>query len=183
MKKVIAITAFLALVASLSAVAEESGGHHHPTTSTDPRMEFLMGLAGTWVVASGPEEMPGDSVWEFRITAGGHAVEEREMAGSPMEMLTIYNMDGNELVATHFCMLGNQPHMVASRRVENDSLSFACDGKPGNTHSHDEQHVHGWTIQRDGDDKLILSGELSENGKTSEAPRFVLARQSEAGSR
>ena len=182
MKKVIVITAFLALAASFSTVAEESGGHQHPSASTDPRLEFLKGLAGTWVVASGPEEMPGDSVWEFRITAGGHAVEEREMAGSPMEMLTVYNMDGNELVATHFCMLGNQPHMVASKRVENGSLSFACDGKPGNTRSHAEEHVHGWAIRRDGD-KLILTGEVMKDGKESEAPRFVLVRQTEAASR
>ena len=72
MKKVIAITAFLALAASFSAMADPSDSHH-PTASTDPPLEFLKSLAGTWVVASGPEEMPGDSDWEFRITTGGHA--------------------------------------------------------------------------------------------------------------
>ena len=182
MKKIIAIVAFLALAACVSVVADEQGDHG-PAASNDPRLEFLKSLAGTWVVASGPDEMHGESVFEFRITAGGHAVEEREMAGSPMEMLTVYNMDGNDLVATHFCMLGNQPHMVAAKRIENDSLSFACDGKPGNTHSHADEHVHGWAIQRDGDDKLVLSGELMKDGKASEAPRFVLTRQQASASR
>jgi hypothetical protein len=182
MKKIVTFLVFLALAATVSVAADEQSGHG-PAASDDPRLEFLRSLAGTWVVKSGPEEMPGDSIFEFRVTAGGHAVEEREMAGSPMEMLTLYNMDGKDLVATHFCMLGNQPHMIAAKRVEDHSLSFACDGKPGNTHSHAEEHVHGWTIQRDGDDKLILSGEVIKDGKSSEAPRFVLTRQQETASR
>lgn len=182
MKKVVAIVAFLALTASFSVVADESAGHH-PAASSDPRLEFLKSLAGTWAVTSGPDEMPGDSIFEFRVTAGGHAVEEREMAGTPMEMLTVYNMDGNDLVATHFCMLGNQPHMVAAKQVENDSLSFACDGKPGNTHSHADEHVHGWAIQREDNGKLILSGELMKDGKATEAPRFVLTRQTQTAAR
>lgn len=176
MKKIIAIMAFWALVVSGSAVAADQGGHE-PAASSDPRFEFLKSLAGTWIVDAGPGEMPDGSIFEFRVTAGGHAVEEREMAGSPMEMLTVYNMDGKELVATHFCMLGNQPHLIASKRVENDSLSFTCDGKPGNTQSHAEEHVHGWTIQREGDDKLVLSGEVVKDGNSSEAPKFVLTRQ------
>ena len=182
MRKIVAMMGFLALLAPLSIVAEDQGSHG-PPASDDPRLEFLRSLAGTWVVESGPGEMPGDSIFEFRVTAGGHAVEEREMTGTPMEMLTVYNMDGDDLVATHFCMLGNQPHMTAAKRVVDGSLSFACDGKPGNTKSHAEQHVHGWAIQRDGDDKLVLSGEVIKEGKVSEAPQFVLTRQQETASR
>jgi hypothetical protein len=182
MKRILAISASCLLLVSGAVLADDRGSHG-PPPSTDARLEFLKSLTGTWVADSGPGEMPDGSLWEFRVTAGGHAVEEREMAGSPMEMLTVYNMDGNELVATHFCMLGNQPHMVAAKRVENDSLSFGCNGKPGNTKSHSEQHVHGWTIQREGNDKLVLTGKIVKDGKESEAPRFELTRQQTTASR
>ena len=182
MKRNVVVLIFLAITASVSVVADEPG-NHGPSPSDDPRLEFMRSLAGIWAVESGPAGMPGGSIFEFRVTAGGHAVEEREMIGGPMEMLTVYNMDGKDLVATHFCMLGNQPHMTAANQVVDDSLSFACDGKPGNTRSHAEEHVHGWKIQRDGDDKLILSGELIKDGKTSETPQFVLTRQQESASR
>ena len=71
-----------------------------PVPADDPRFEFLKSLAGTWVVEPGPGE-PGGGIVVFRVTAGGHAVEEREMMGTPMEMLTVYNMDGRDLRATH----------------------------------------------------------------------------------
>jgi hypothetical protein len=182
MKRFLAIAALVTLAAWLPAAADPQH-ETHPTASTDPRLEFLKQLAGTWVVDSGSEEIAENSVFEFRVTAGGNAVEEREMVGTPMEMLTVYNIDGSDLVATHYCMLGNQPHMIASERVENHALSFACNGKPGNTRSHSEEHVHGWTIQREDDDKLVLSGEIIKDGELSEAPRFELVRRTETASR
>ncbi len=57
------------------------------------------------MAATGPAPDPR---FEFRVTAGGPAVEEREMVGSPHEMLTIYHKE----------------------------LTFSCDGKPGGTASH-----------------------------------------------
>jgi hypothetical protein len=159
--------------------AEEQ--QHGPPPSDDPRFEFLKQLQGTWVT-EGNDEMPG-GVFEFRVTAGGHAVEERELIGTPMEMLTVYHMQGKELVATHYCMLGNQPHMKAAKKVLDNTLDFACNGKPGNSRSHDEEHVHGWSMRLDPDGTLRYSGELLREGTVTEAPAFVLTRQSETASR
>jgi hypothetical protein len=168
------------LIATVTS-AEEEGGHGPPPPA-DPRFEILKQLEGTWAGEPAGADMPS-SVFEFNVTAGGHAVEEREMIGSPMEMVTLYYMEGNDLVATHYCMLGNQPKLQAAKKVVDDSLVFACNGKPGNATSHDEQHVHGWTMRLRDDGSLHYSAELIEGGELAEAPSFVLTRQQETASR
>lgn len=177
----IAVLASVALLAGGPLLADE-GPQHAPPVIDDARFEFLKKLEGTWV-GSPPQEGSPSGVIEFRLTAGGTAIEEREFVGTPMEMVTLYHMDGGNLVATHYCMLGNQPHLTAAKEVVDDRLSFSCNGKPGNTSSHDEAHVHGWSIRLDGDDRLLYSGELVEDGKVTETPSFVLTRERETASR
>ncbi len=145
------------------------------TLADDPRLDFLKNLAGTWV---GEPHHEGDppTRFEFRVTAGGHAVEAREMAGSPMEMLTVYHLDGSDLVGTHYCMLGNQPRVIAAERIEKDTLRFECSGTPGNETSHDAEHIHGWTIRVDGD-TMHYQTNLMADGKSKEASGFKLQRQ------
>lgn len=47
---------------------------------------------------------------EYRLTAGGSALEERLFVGEPHEMITLYTADGESILATHYCH-GNQPTM------------------------------------------------------------------------
>jgi len=155
---------------------------HGPKPSDDPRFEFLKRLEGSWTGESPVDGSPG-GIFEFHVTAGGHAVEEREMVGTPMEMVTLYYMRGKQLVATHYCMLGNQPELEASRKVVDDTLAFTCNGTPGNASSHDDAHVHGWSMRIDDEGRLVYDAELHEGGKVSEAPSVILTRQQETASR
>jgi hypothetical protein len=180
MKSIILI-ALTSLLVVLPTVAAD--GHPElPPAPTDPRFEFLRGLEGLWVGEEPHGEM-GPSTVEFRVTAGGHAIEEREFAGTPMEMLTVYRMEGKELRATHYCVLGNQPGAVADRRVKDGALKFDCDGKPGNTKSHDDMHVHGWVLRLDDEGKLHSSAEIVAAGEIAEKPSFVLTRQAKVANR
>ena len=171
------------LVAFGGAIAgEREHDHPQPPAIDDARFEFLKQLEGIWVGESDSDELP-DNVVEFRVTAGGTAIEEREFAGTPMEMLTVYHMDGDDLVATHYCMLGNQPRVTAAPKVENRGLDFACSGTPGNAESHDDEHVHGWSLQLAADGKLHYGGQLIKAGTVTETPAFVLTRQARTASR
>ena len=118
---------FVVLALTLAGVAILAADLPEPVA--DPRFEFLKQLDGSWIGSLGEH---GEGAFEFRVTAGGTAIEEREMIGTPMEMLTVYHMDGGDLVGTHYCMLGNQPQMRAAAKVVDNSLSFACTGTPGN---------------------------------------------------
>jgi hypothetical protein len=160
------------------AAAEQAA---HPAAPQDERLEFLKGLQGSWVGQFGDEM--GEQRYEFRVTAGGHAVEEREMLGTPMEMLTVYYLEGEDVVGTHFCMLGNRPRVKATTRVENNTLTFACNGTPGNSKSHDEEHVHGWSMRLDADGRLHYSAELVRAGQVTQAPAVVLTRSVETATR
>ena len=162
--------------------AGEEQRDHHPQPPADPRFEFLKSLEGTWTGPPLSEGMP-EGVFEFRVTAGGHAVEEREMIGTPMEMVTIYHMRGKDLVATHYCMLGNQPRLIASEQVVDRTLSFACAGTPGNAASHDEEHVHGWSMHLGEDGQLRYKAELVKDGKPTAAPDVLLTRSRNTASR
>ena len=170
--------AILCLTVLPAAAAEQAA---HPAAPQDPRLEFLKALQGSWVGEFGDEM--GEQMYEFRVTAGGHAVEEREMIGTPMEMLTVYYLEGKDLVGTHFCMLGNRPRVKATKRVKDNTLTFACDGTPGNSKSHDEEHVHGWTMRLDDDGRLHYSAELVSDGQVTEAPTVVLTRSVETAAR
>jgi hypothetical protein len=170
----------LAVVAVPGAIAAEMP--EHPQPPADARLDFLKQLEGSWTGDFGEEGM-GATTYEFRVTAGGHAVEEREMLGTPMEMLTVYHMDGTALIGTHYCMLGNQPRLIAAEKIVDDTLSFRCDGKPGNAASHDEQHVHAWSMRIADDGTLHYDAELVRDGEITEAPTVVLTRQAKNAQR
>ena len=172
----------IAILLLVPAAGAGEGDHAAAPAVNDPRFDFLKQLEGTWVSpASDGGHPPG--IFEFRLTAGGTAIEEREFVGTPMEMLTVYHMQGKELVATHYCMLGNQPRMVAAKRVKKNTLSFDCTGTPGNAASHDEEHVHGWAIKLADDGRLHYSAELVKAGEVTETPNVVLTRTTKTASR
>ena len=88
----------VAVLLIVPAAGAGEGDHAAAPAVNDPRFEFLKQLVGTWVgEASEDGHAPG--IFEFRLTAGGTAIEEREFVGTPMEMLTVYHMQGKELVA------------------------------------------------------------------------------------
>ena len=172
---------FLVVLLGIVGIAS-AGDEHLPPPSDDPRFEFLKSLEGTW---SGPpmgEGHPG-SVFEFRVTSGGHAVEEREFVGTPMEMVTLYHMRGKDLMATHYCSLGNQPQAKAAPSVVDQGLRFDCAGTPGNAASHDEEHIHGWAVRLLEDGSLNYTAKLVKNGEVTEAPDMVLTRTEKTASR
>ena len=69
----------------------------------------LQSLAGDWVGADGKVHVT------YVLVSGGTAVMETLKPPAPEpEMVTMYHRDGNGLVATHYCSMGNQPRMRAS---------------------------------------------------------------------
>ena len=49
----------------------------------------------------------------YKVTSGGSVVVETIAPGTEHEMITVIHPDGDSLLLTHYCMLGNQPHMKA----------------------------------------------------------------------
>ena len=62
-------------------------------------------LAGEWT-----NKAEGQTVI-YRVMSKGKSVMEILYAGTDHEMVTMYYLDGDDLVATHYCVQGNQPRL------------------------------------------------------------------------
>lgn len=130
LRTVITITAVLAAVLSTNFAVAESDAHKS--------FEMLKGMEGNWV---GKNNQGQPLEISFRMTAGGSALMSEIHGHGPENMITMFHMDGDRLIMTHYCGAGNQPRMnVVSADAKSVSFEF-FDGTnigPGAGHM---QHV------------------------------------------
>jgi len=95
----------LGVLALVSSPALAAGAPDGPNAAA--AFERLKGLVGEWeaVQANGQK-----ATSRFEVIAAGSALLERE-TGMGSEMITLYHLDGDRLLLTHYCMAGNQPRM------------------------------------------------------------------------
>ena len=71
---------------------------------------FLKTLSGNWERSGGAHDHGGDSHKViFRNSAADSLVMETMFPGEAMEMISMYHMDGDTLLLTHYCALQNAP--------------------------------------------------------------------------
>ena len=106
------------------------------------QFEKVAALAGEWRVP----ERPSLRI-VFEPTAGGSVMIERWMVGERMHSLTVYHLDGERLIATHYCPQGNQPRL-ASTGAESAEVGFAfldaTDLDPHESFQHDRSF--SWNV-------------------------------------
>lgn len=146
-----------------------------PSSPAAAQLEALKALAGTWTGKAGEGEKAFDATVEYRVTANGTAVMETLFAGTPHEMVTVYHLDGDELLLTHYCAAGNQPTMRAAPSSDPRTLSFdfvrGTNMKPGDMHMHSAKLVMV-------DDAHLESEWVSwKDGKPSDTAKFALTRK------
>ena len=82
--------------------------------------EELKALNGTWEGKTPKGEAVEVS---YRVTSNGSALMS-EIKGKE-DMITMFNLDGERLLMTHYCAAGNQPRMVASASPDGKTFTFA----------------------------------------------------------
>lgn len=119
----------------------------------------LGGLAGDW---EGTFSNGRRHTVNYRLSAGGTALIETWALAPGRESLTIYTLDGNNLVATHYCPQGTQPRLklVAERegRLQFELLDGGSLQVPGRSHQ------QTFWLQWNGGDTLARSETYVENG-------------------
>lgn len=167
-------TAFtLCAIALLSAAAkaEEKGG---PTALQ--QFESLKKLSGDWVEV-GKDGKPTEKVISsIRVTSAGSAIEETLFPGGDHEMVTVYFLDGDRLLLTHYCALGNQPQMRAEPGNDANQIAFKFIGAT-NLKSADEHHMHEATLTLAGPDRYQAEWSSNKEGKTCHKVQFDLMRK------
>lgn len=105
----IAITLLLVLATSAAFAA----------SAAQKSFEELKSLEGSWE-GKAPD---GQTVQvAYRVTGNGSAVMS-EIKGHA-DMISMFNLDGDRLLMTHYCGAGNQPRMVASTSPDGKTLTF-----------------------------------------------------------
>lgn len=99
-RKTLAWTAVLALAA----------GAARGETKANPAWEKMKTLVGTWEGREGDQPV---SV-TYTLVSNGTSLMESMNAQHDMNMITMYSPDGDAIVATHYCAMGNQPRMRAA---------------------------------------------------------------------
>ena len=129
-RNIAAVAAIVIVVLSASLVAAESDGHKS--------FDLLKGMEGNW---AGKNSQGQPLQVTFRLTAAGSALMSEIHGHGPENMITMFHMDGDRLLMTHYCGAGNQPRMkVISSDAKSVSFEF-FDGTnigPGDGHM---QHV------------------------------------------
>jgi hypothetical protein len=171
------LRAALSLLAiALVAVGIPSRAGEKTQSVSAQRFEALKKLAGDWV-AAGKGGKPTDKVISsIRVTSAGHAIQETLFPGSDHEMVTMYHLDGEDLVLTHYCSLGNQPRLRAEPGKEVNKIVFkfvSCT----NLKSKDDHHINGATLTLDGKDHFKAVWVSCKGGKACHQVSLDLVRK------
>lgn len=158
----------------LAAVAIHGAGSKSERNTDAAAFARLKTLAGDWEA----DTRMGKAHLNYEVIAGGTAVVERETAEKMPAMLTVYHLDGDRLLLTHYCMAGNQPRMQARAfNSESGELQFRF-LDAGNLPDAGAGHMHNATLRFVDNNHLVTEWEFYENGqrKLTETARYTRVR-------
>lgn len=100
------------LVPTPALFAAEGAAPAPPPTRAALAFDSLKSLAGQW---QGKNTRGEPATLSIAVGAGGHAVLDDYRSGpkGQMSMYTVYHLDGEHLMLTHYCVSQNQPRMRA----------------------------------------------------------------------
>lgn len=104
----------LAVLVGLTTASARAGEPAQPaaTTIDGPALfERLKSLTGEWKGVWEPGSTP--TTVTYSLTGNGSALVEDYRVGETT-MSTVYHLDQQDLMLTHYCSIGNQPRMKAS---------------------------------------------------------------------
>jgi hypothetical protein len=172
--RALAFSVFLALAAT-PGYGDDSN-HSGSATGQSARFEQFKRLAGEWIGKEAGKEGHDIHV-SYKVTAGGSAVVETIAAGTEHEMVTVIHPDGDDLILTHYCMLGNQPQMRATGKGDSGKVEFKF-VKATNLKSEKDMYMHNATFHFVDKDTLKTEWTHFMDGKDAGRAVFELKRKS-----
>lgn len=157
MKSITVFVTGLLLTAVLSATAAPANSNN------DAAVAFakLKTLAGEWEANTSM----GKSRLTYEVISGGNAVVEHESIEKEGDMLTVYHLDGDRLLLTHYCVAGNQPRMEAKAfDAQSGELRFQFLDAT-NLVNPNNGHMHNVTLHFVDNNHLATEWQFFENGQ------------------
>src|SRR5260370_11169321 len=97
------------------------------------------------------------------VTAGRSALHDTLFSFNDTAIAAIYTVDGQDLVMTHYCVLGNQPRMKADPKSPANEIRFQFAGG-SNLDPKKDKHMHAATLTIVDDDHIEIAGVGWEGG-------------------
>jgi hypothetical protein len=169
----------IGIVMMLATVLVASGVRADEMAKIDAKAAFekLKSLAGEWDGQGGHGDQSIPAAVVYRNGSGGTIVTEVLFPDTNHEMMTVYYLQGNDLVATHYCGAGNQPRFKLDLAKSTPTeLVFAFDGGT-NLDPAKDGHVHDGRITFTGDGKLDSAWSFYTGGEKAGDNTFRLARK------
>ena len=139
---------------------------------SNPQFEKLKKLEGSW--ESADKEHP--VAITYRPGSSGTVVVETISMGNHGDMITVYHPEGDGLAMTHYCAMGNQPHMKAEKESTAGAIKFVCCGG-SNFACASDQHMHSLVLTFVDADHLKHDWTLYAGGKEAGVHTFNLVRK------
>ena len=123
--------------------------------------EHLTSLVGEW-----KGEKDGTEIkLTYTLTAAGSALMEEFRAGNTV-MMTMFTIDGDHLIATHYCSAGNQPQMMTGPITDPSARSFAFTlSRVTGMKTPEDWHNTGLTVIMDDKQHLTQVWTYEDGGK------------------
>jgi hypothetical protein len=131
----------------------------------------LQTLVGEW---EGKTEAGRVLKVSYRLTAAGTVLVETWTLGPQRESLTLYHMDSDSLIATHYCPLGNQPRLRFKEGGKPTLFTFEFVSAT-NLPKPEAAHQHQFEMEILQSNSFARSETYLENG-SGEAERIVYSR-------
>jgi hypothetical protein len=164
---------FRVLLLSLSPCVFAAAQEMHPPARSTPAFDQLKSLAGEWERTN----TQGSKVsLTYQVVSNGSALMERLKSGDMSEMITMYSLDGDHIVATHYCSAGNQPTMqtpTAAAATGKYDFTFV---RVSGTKTPDEGHMVALTLTMPDSNHLTQVWTFDDHGK-SMVDTFTYARK------
>lgn len=166
-----AVASCLAWLAVARSEAEDKAQH-----ARSPALERFAQLAGEWVGKGLHGDMEHEARVVYKVTSGGSAVVETIDPGGDHEMITVIHADGDSLLLTHYCMIGNQPQMKAKPKAGDNKVAFEF-VKATNLKSEKDMYMHDVTFTFVDKDNLKAEWTNYNDGKEAGKAVFSLKRK------
>src|SRR5437870_3398289 len=157
----------IALLVAAAALASDK-------RKSEEAFDRLASLEGEW-----KGEIDGvKATLIYTLTANGSALMEQFRPEKVQEIITMFTIDGDHLIATHYCSAKNQPQMETPAITDvRKSLEFSLVRVKG-LKSPDDFHNTGLTVIQEDNDHLTQEWSYQHKGKTGKNIfRFTRVRQ------
>jgi len=122
----------------------------------------IQALAGNW---EGRSTKGWTETLRYQVIAGGSAVLETSVDAHPGEtMATVFHMDGDRLILTHYCVARNQPTLEATSFSNGGRTVTFTFRDGGNIPTRDKGHMDSAVFTFDGPDRVVSRWSWYENG-------------------